>query len=272
MPLTVAGKRIGPIGFGMIGLVAPGKAKSKEEAFAVMKAALNAGANMWNAGAFYGAPQWNSLHLLAAYFTIYPEDACKVFTSAARGDLDIPIEVTVGAIAEYVRAGKVGCIGLGECSANTIRRASAIHPIVAAELELSLFETGILKNGIAEACKEFNIAIVAYSPSEPGISDRTASPKVFSENVRLVDAVEKLAKRKGSTLVQVAIAWVMAQSQTIGVPVVPIPGASAISRVGENMRPVELSFEELKELDSILGSNEIRGGRYPPAFALYEQV
>lgn len=81
MPLTVAGKRIGPIGFGMIGLVAPGKAKSKEEAFAVMKAALNAGANMWNAGAFYGAPQWNSLHLLAAYFTIYPEDACKVFTS-----------------------------------------------------------------------------------------------------------------------------------------------------------------------------------------------
>lgn len=97
-------------------------------------------------------------------------------------------------------------------------------------------------------------------------------PEVFSENVRLVDAVEKLAKRKGSTLVQVAIAWVMAQSQTIGVPVVPIPGASAISRVGENMRPVELSFEELKELDSILGSNEIRGGRYPPAFALYEQV
>lgn len=123
---------------------------------------------------------------------------CRIdLFQAARGDLDIPIEVTVGAIAEYVRAGKVGCIRLGECSANTIRRASAIHPIVAAELELSLFETGILKwvlfhictcelsvaniqsynrNGIAEACKEFNIAIVAYSPSEPGISDRTASP------------------------------------------------------------------------------------------------
>jgi len=185
MALTIAGKQIGPIGFGMIGLVAPGKAKSKEQAFAVMKAALNAGANMWNAGAFYGTPQWNSLHLLAAYFTTYPEDANRVFISvkgcfdraagktacdaegvkasieeclqifdgrcridlfqAARGDPDVAIEVTVGAIAEYVKTGKVGCIGLSECSANTIRRASAIHPIGAVELELSLFETSILK-------------------------------------------------------------------------------------------------------------------------------
>jgi len=97
-------------------------------------------------------------------------------------------------------------------------------------------------------------------------------PDVFNENVKLVDAVEKLAKRKGSTLVQVAIGWVIAQSGTAGVPVVPIPGASAVSRVEENMRPVELSFDELKELDDILVKIEIKGGRYPPAFARYELV
>ncbi len=330
MPLTVAGKEVGRIGFGMTSLLRPGKVTPQDEAIAVMKAALTASANYWNAGELYGTPEWNSLHLINAYFTKYPEDANKVFISvkgcfnraagkpandqdgvrtsleyclktldgkcridlfqAARGDPDVPIEVTVGAIAEYVKAGKVGCIGLSECSAITIRKASAVHPIGAVEVELSLFETSNLKNGVAEACKEFGIPIIAYSPLSRGFLTGQLQkyedldekdfrrmfprfqPDVFDENMQLVKEVEQVAAQKGCSVVQVALAWVSAQSQTIGVPVVPIPGASAISRVEENMKYVALTGPEFKQIDEVLSRIEVKGGRYPAAFARYEQI
>lgn len=144
-----------------------------------MKAALESGSNLWNGREFYGPPEANSLQLLHHYFTTHPVDKDKIYLSMkgafsfnplgpdnspegirksidtclnvldgkvfidnwepARTDPKVPIETTVGVIAEYVNAGKIGGIGLSECSANTIRRAHAIHPISTVEVEISLF-------------------------------------------------------------------------------------------------------------------------------------
>lgn len=152
-----------------------------DEAIKVMKAALDSGANLWNGGEFYGPPDANSLQLLSHYFDKYPEDKDKVYLSMkgsfsfhplgpdnspenirrsidtcleilgdkvfidswepARADPKVPIEATIETIAEYVKAGKIGSIGLSECSASTIRRAHAVHPISFVETELSLFTT-----------------------------------------------------------------------------------------------------------------------------------
>lgn len=169
-----------------------------------MKAAFEAGANFWNGGEFYGTPEHNSLHLLNAYFTKYPEDADKIVISikgglnhktmapdgteegiqrsidnclrildgkkkldlfeAARVDPNVPIEVAIGAMAKYVEAGKLGGISLSECSADSIRRAAKVHKIAAVEQEYSVWATETEKNGVAEACAELDIPFVAYSP------------------------------------------------------------------------------------------------------------
>lgn len=169
-----------------------------------MRTALSNGATAWNAGELYGTPQRNSLHLLNEYFTKYPENADKIVLSVkgglvpgglkpdgskanvsrsieeclkvldgkkfldlfecARQDRDVPLEETIGTIADYVKAGKVGGISLSEVSAQTIRKAHAIHPISAVEIEFSLWTTDILENGVAQTCAELGIPIIAYSP------------------------------------------------------------------------------------------------------------
>ena len=152
-----------------------------DEAVKTMKAALNAGSNIWNGGDFYGPPDSNSLQLLNYYFSRYPEDKDKVYLSMkgafsfhplgsdnspenirksidtclkvlddkvfidswepARADSNVPIETSITTIAEYVKAGKIGGISLSEVSASTIRRAHAVHPISSVEVELSMFTT-----------------------------------------------------------------------------------------------------------------------------------
>lgn len=329
-PFKVAGKDVGEIGLGVIGLVAPGKAIPTDYAIEVLKTALDSGANFWNAGEFYGVTQYNSLHLLNAYFSKYPEDAARVFISvkgcfdmisrkalndsegvrasidnclkiidgkchidlfeAARVDPDVPIETTVRAIAEYVKAGKVGSIGLSECSAASIRKAAAVHPVAAVELELSLFETSVLSNGVAETCQELQIPVIAYSPLGRGFLTGKFrrfedlpdgdyrkffprfQPAVFGENLKVVEEVDELAKGKGCSAAQVAIAWVSEQSRTTGIPIIPIPGASAISRVQENMKRVTLRDQELKQLNLALQRITIKGARYPAAFARFVGV
>ena len=173
-----------------------------------MKTALEHGANSWNGGEFYGTPEFNSGHLLNEYFTKYPEDADKVIISikggmvpgemrisgskeniqrsinetlrlldgkkkldlfeCARVDPDVPIEDTVSFIAEYVKAGKLGGISLSEVSAQSIRKAHAVHPISAVEMEFSMYSTEILENGVASTCAELGIPIIAYSPMGRG--------------------------------------------------------------------------------------------------------
>lgn len=189
---------------------------STDDAIEVMKQTLEYKANFWNGGNFYGTREYNSLHILKAYFEKYPEDKGKVVISikggtnpathnpdaspdnikkeidyclemlgdtkldifeAARVDPKVPIEETVKAIQEYVDAGKVGGVALSEVSAESIRRAAkAIAPakIAAVEVELSLFSTDIFTNGIAQACADLEIPIVAYSPLGRGFLVSTA--------------------------------------------------------------------------------------------------
>jgi len=181
-----------------------------------MRTALTEGAVFWNGGELYGTPERNSLHLLAEYFTKYPDDASKVVLSikggtlpgsvihdcgrenvrrsideclrvldgkkfldlfeCARVDPNVPIEETIGYIAEYVKEGKVGGISLSEVSAKSIRRAHKVHPIAAVEVELSLWQTEILENGVAETCAELGIPIVAYSPLGRGFLVSSPQP------------------------------------------------------------------------------------------------
>jgi pyridoxine 4-dehydrogenase len=302
---------------------------STQQAFTAMSAALASGANLWNGGENYGPPSRNSLHLLAEYFDKYPEAADKVLLSikggfarktyqpdgsaagvrrsvdecnrilggrkkvdiweCARVDPNTPIEDTVKALAELVKEGLIGGIGLSEVKASTIRRAAKVHPIAAVEVELSIWATDILHNGVAEACAELGIPIVAYSPLSHGMLTGEAPkrnadvpenlrgfPKfqddVLQENMKLTEEVEKLAKQKGVTVAQVAIAWVKGMSGRGGLGViVPIPGATTEARVLENTKDVRLTEEEMQEIDEILKKNKVVGERYGgPAAKLSE--
>lgn len=199
----------------------------------------------------------------------------------ARVDPQTPIEVTMRTADEYVKSGKLGGISLSECSADTIRRASKVAKISAVEVEYSLWATEIQDNGVLKACGELGIPIIAYSPLGRGfLTGQIRSPsdipeddprkhyprfseENFPKNFELLTQLETLAKKKGCTPGQVGIAWVKAQSERGGNPVIiPIPGATTAERVKENMTDVELSDYDLKEIDSILASVEIVGERY----------
>lgn len=273
----------------------------------------------------------NSLHLLKEYFDKYPKDASKVVISikgglekggmkpdgsaentrrsieecltvlgdskkldiweAARADPATPIEISMRAANEYVKAGKLGGIGLSEVSADTIRRAAKEVKIAGVEVEFSLWSTQILENDVAKVCAEHDIPIIAYSPLGRGFltgqikkpSDIPEDdlrrhiprfyPENFDKNLKMVEELEKLAKRKGCTPGQIALAWVRAQSKKPGMPTfIPIPGASSAERIKENMVEVELSDNDLKEIDSLLASVQIAGGRYDGAVAALQHV
>ncbi|KAL1634765.1 hypothetical protein SLS56_002167 [Neofusicoccum ribis] len=320
----ILGKKVGTTGFGLMGMTWRANPPPFEESFKAMKAALHGGSNFWNGGEFYGTPELNSLHLLRDYFTKYPEDADKVVLSikggakpgqlepdgsrenvhrsineclrllegkkfldifeCARVDPKVPIEDTISYIAEFVKAGKLGGISLSEVSAQTIRRAAKVHPIACVEVELSLYSTDILENGIAQACGELGIPIVAYSPLGRGfLTGQIRSfddipegdfrriqprfqPDVFDENIKLADEVQKIAKKKGATLGQVALAWVRQHTGRNGLSlVIPIPGASTASRVQENVKEITLTEGEMTEIGEILKRIEIKGDRYPKA-------
>jgi pyridoxine 4-dehydrogenase len=200
---------------------------------------------------------------------------------AARVDPNTPIEVTVGAINEYVKAGKLGGISLSEVNANSIRRAAKVAKISAVEVEFSLWSTDILENGIAEACAELDIPIFAYSPlgrgfltgayrkpeDIPADDMRRTMPRfqgeAFYQNIKLVHEIEELGKRKGATPGQIGIAWIRGISTQPGMPVIiPIPGASSEKRVQENSKAVTLTKEEMDEIQEILNNFNVSGDRY----------
>ena len=199
----------------------------------------------------------------------------------ARVDPKTPIEETVGALAECLKEGKIGGIGLSESGAATIRRAHAVHPIAAVEIEYSLWATEIRTNGVASVCAELGIPIVAYSPLGRGfLTGEMKSPddlpegdmrrhfsrfqpENFKINLELVNKVQGLAKRKGCTPAQLAVGWVRYQSGRDGMPdLLPIPGATTVERVEENCLEVGLTEEEYGELEEIVGSTQVLGGRY----------
>ena len=179
---VVMNKKIGSTGFGMMSLASRTNSIPMADAIDILRDSLAKGANFWNGGVFYGTPEYNSVHILHAYFTQYPEDASKVVISIKGGfdattrtvngtkdfirneaetafkvldgkcqidifqcgrvDPKVPIEDTIGELVELVKEGKIGGIGVSECSAKSIRRAAKVHPIAAVEVEFSLFATG----------------------------------------------------------------------------------------------------------------------------------
>ena len=200
---------------------------------------------------------------------------------AARVDPKTPIEVTMRAAKEFIDAGKLGGVCLSEVGADTIRRAAKIVKVAAVEVEVSLWSTEIWTNGVADACAELGIPIVAYSPLGRGFLTgeiRKASdipkgdlrghlprfqPGAFEKNMDLVREVEKIAEKKGCKPGQIGIAWIKAKSGKNGNPVIiPIPGATKPSRIQENMVDVQLDESEVKEIDDILATVSIEGGRY----------
>lgn len=315
-----------------------------DEALAVMKKSIevSGGSVAWNGGEFYGPPEHNSLHLLKAYFTKYPEDASKVvlcikggvnvqklipdasyefltasvdkcndilggvkkidqFEPARRDPNHTPTQI-IQNLARIEKEGKIGGISLSEVGEKTIREAAKAAEelgtkVSSVEVEFSLASPDILHNGVAKACADFNIPIYAYrwahlhialvlltcpiSPIGRGLlsgkvkstSDAKGlakhSPRFqggnLEENLKLVAEVENLAEKKECTPAQVAIAWVKHHSNWNGLPtIIPIPGASSVSRVEENLNAsIKMSEEDMKHLNEAVEKVEIKGGRYP---------
>ena len=198
-----------------------------------------------------------------------------------RVDPETPIEETVGAMAELVKEGKVKYLGLSEASAETLRRASKIHPIAALQSEYSLWTRDVEDNDVLAACRELNIGFVAYSPLGRGMLSgeirrfedlaaddyRRHNPRYqganFDKNLELVVKVEEIAKAKNITTSQLALAWVLAQGQNI----VPIPGTKRIKYLEQNAEAAEiiLSREELAAIAAVFPKDAASGLRYPEA-------
>lgn len=195
-----------------------------------------------------------------------------------RVDSEVPIEDTVGAMAELVRQGKLRYIGLSEASAATIRRAHAVHPITAVQSEYSLWTRDPEGNGVFETCRELGIGFVPYSPLGRGFLSgayrspedfgdddyRKHSPRFqgenFARNLELVAAVQRVAEELGATASQVALAWVLARDESL----VPIPGTKRRHYLDENAGAVDLVLPETKiaELDAIFPPGAAAGDRY----------
>ncbi|KAL4749343.1 hypothetical protein BDW72DRAFT_178422 [Aspergillus terricola var. indicus] len=322
------GREVGPIGLGLMGFTWRPNPCPQEQAFETMRAALQNGCTFWNGGEFYGPQSYNSLVLLERYFEKYPEDADKIvlnikggFNTAkfqpdgsepgtrrtlddsiaqlkgrkkidqfefARRDQNVPMEVTFGVMNEYTQAGKIGGVALSEVRAETIHEAVKHTKVLAVEVELSLFSTEPLENGIAAACHQYGIPLVAYSPLGRGLLTGQIKtlddlpedsmlrryprfqPDTFEINVQLVHKVEELAAKKGCTPAQFAINWVRCLSRRPGMPtIIPIPGATTVARVEENSKVVELTDSEMEEIDAILAKFEPVGERYPAGVPIH---
>ena len=195
-----------------------------------------------------------------------------------RVDPNTPIEETVGAMAELVKAGKVRYLGLSEASAQTLRRAMKTHPIAALQTEYSLW-TRDPETEILATCRELGIGFVAYSPLGRGFLTgqfqkfedfaandyRRHSPRFqgenFQKNLDLVRRVEEIAREKGCRPSQLALAWVLVQGNDI----VPIPGTKRRKYLEENVGAIELKLtnEDLRRIDEVFPPEAALGGRYP---------
>jgi aryl-alcohol dehydrogenase-like predicted oxidoreductase len=195
-----------------------------------------------------------------------------------RVDPTVPIEETVGALKELVAAGKVRSIGLSEAHPETIRRAANVHPVAALQSEYSLWTRDVETNEVLATCRELGIAFVPYSPLGRGFltgaiqkpsdldpSDwRLTNPRfaqeVFETNLKLAEAVKKLAAKKNCTPAQFALAWVLAQ----GNDMIPIPGTKRVKYLQDNMGAVavQLTEADLKETNETFAVLKVAGERY----------
>jgi aryl-alcohol dehydrogenase-like predicted oxidoreductase len=195
-----------------------------------------------------------------------------------RVDTKVPIEETVGAMAELVRAGKVRHLGLSEAAPETIRRAHATHPITALQTEYSVWTRDVEENDVLSTVRDLGIGFVAYSPlgrgfltgrfktfeDLPADDFRRRNPRFqgenFDHNLELVREVEQMARQKSVTPGQLALAWVLARGDDI----VPIPGTKHVTYLEENFAAagVELSKADIERLDAVIPVGAATGTRY----------
>jgi aryl-alcohol dehydrogenase-like predicted oxidoreductase len=209
-------------------------------------------------------------------------EALDVFCMS-RVDPNVPIEDSVGGMAELVKEGKTRFISLSESSAESLKRGSAVHPVVSLQMEYSLFSRDAEGQGQIDACKELGMAMMAYavlgrgmlSAQLPKVEEmarddiRAELPRFHSinleKNLQLRSALEAIARRKNATLAQLSIAWPMAQGKRAGVLIIPVPGAKSRKHIEENVRGADivLTPEDLAEIDRIVPPGAASGTRYP---------
>jgi len=195
-----------------------------------------------------------------------------------RMDPNVPIEDTIGAMAELVKQGKIRYIGISEADPSLIERAHAIHPITAVQTELSLWTRDVESNGVLDTVRRLGIGFVAYSPLGRGfLTGAIKSPDDFEEgdfrkinprftgenfkkNLDIVNTLKDFSLEKGCTPSQLALAWVLAKGEEI----VPIPGTKRRKYLEENIKAVEieLSVEEVEAIDSVFPQDITAGARY----------
>jgi len=194
-----------------------------------------------------------------------------------RWDKQVPIEDSIGALADLVRDGKIRAIGLSEVSAATLRRAHAVHPIAAVQTEYSLW-TRNAEIAVLQACRELGAAFAAFSPVARGFLTGTLrdvggfdakdirramprfAPATYAANLRLLDGVAEVARDAGCTMAQLALAWLL----TRGEHVIPIPGTTNIAHLEENLgaEAVALSAAQVARLDRLVNHDTVQGARY----------
>ncbi|SEN44773.1 Predicted oxidoreductase [Chitinophaga rupis] len=197
----------------------------------------------------------------------------------ARVDPNVPIEETTGALADLVQKGVIRYIGLSEASAASIRRAAAVHPVAALQIEYSLWSRDI-ETAVLPALRELGIGLVAYAPLSRGFlsgefkqpedikDSRVHMPRYqgenFYKNLQLVEKIRTLAADKGCTPAQLAIAWVLSQGNDI----ITIPGSKRIKHLEENIAAehVQLTREDLESIDTFMPAGIVSGTRYPEKF------
>jgi aryl-alcohol dehydrogenase-like predicted oxidoreductase len=314
--LGTSGLQVSAIGLGCMGMSEFYGASEEEVSIDVLHHAIDRGVTFWDTADMYGSGHNERLIgraledrrdevVLATKFAImrgpngeflglsgrpeYVKQACDASLQRLgvdhidlyyqhRVDPEVPIEDTVGAMAELVEAGKVRHLGLSEAAAATLRRAVAVHPIAALQSEYSLWSRD-LEDDILPACRELGIGLVAYSPLGRGFLSgairsaddlaeddwRRMNPRfqgeAFDKNLELVRRIESLAEAKGCTPAQLALAWVSAQGDDI----VAIPGTRSAKRLDENAASVEVAFsaDELAEIDAVIPRDLVTGTRYP---------
>ncbi|CAI6341823.1 unnamed protein product [Periconia digitata] len=319
-PMGKNGPQVNRLGFGLMGLSAfYGAPKPDEERFAVLDAAYEKGERNWDTSDLYGDSEvllgkWfkanpgkrENIFLATKFAAVthpdgtYTTDSSPEYAKQAcakslerlglpnidlyyihRLDQKTPIEKTMQAMVEMKNEGKFKYIGMSECSAKSIRRAHAVHPVTAVQVEYSPFSLEIESDqiNVLSTCRELGVAIVAYSPLGRGlISGQYTSPDDFEDsdirkwlprfskenfpkNLELVKQMNEVAKRKNITPSQLALAWLLAQGDDI----FPIPGTQRIGRLEENIggATVQLTKEEEQEIRKAVEAAEVVGPRYP---------
>jgi aryl-alcohol dehydrogenase-like predicted oxidoreductase len=315
--LGQTGPSVSALGLGCMGMSGMYGPADRQESISTIHAALEAGITLLDTGDFYGmghnemligealqgrrdqalisvkfgamrdpAGNWlgyDARPQAVKSFLAYTLQRLKVdhidIYRPARLDPKVPIEDTIGAVADMVKAGYVRHIGLSEVGADTIRRAAAVHPICDLQIEYSLISRGI-EDSILPACRELGIGITAYGVLSRGLISghwqgettgpgdfRSHSPRFqegnVEKNLALVDALRQLAEAKGVSVAQIAIAWVAAQGDDI----IPLIGARRRDRLTEALGALDVTLtdEDLAAIEQVVPKGAAAGERYPAA-------